>query len=489
MKKLSTAKAVRLDNAASAQWHETKRGWTRTVGTGENRFIVMQLKPGGPYFARIGPANAQRQVSLQTSVRDEAETFALEYLAQRTAPVEDSFEPAGDEAYMVVAAPLPDAPPKVLTLFLLTCMYVGSSRFSSRNKASTRQKLMSTLQILVAAMGPGLDVALLDRNDIDGYIEARRRGGIAYTDFRVMADGAVRPYRRVTGPVKWRSIDLELTQLGAMVTWATDTRCANRSSYLLDKLELRGSLTKDVPSSGKTPRQIMPRESVARLISTAMQLAKDAAAQDTRELARRWYRIALALLIVDVTGERIGAVRQLRRTNLKFVARGPGRELQLTYVAETIKGGEERTVPFPGRESDLIYRLLLELSVIGGGPLFPRELDGDPMTTDQMIDELTALMQIAGVDDAKGSKWHGIRALWATERRNGDLKAARIAGGWKDAATFMSYIRTSMDDIRRAIADPRVEIVLPGDETARPKGGPVLRLFGGRRPSAFQRNG
>ena len=114
----------------------------------------------------------------------------------------------------------------------------------------------------------------------------------------------------------------------------------------------------------------------------------------------------------------------------------------------------------------------------------------------QSVSLLSPLVDKAGDyrprQESHGSPITSAGAASADNQRNphnGDLKAARIAGGWKDAATFMSYIRTSMDDIRRAIADPRVEIVLPGDETARPKGGPVLRLFGGRRPSAFQRNG
>jgi integrase len=479
--------STRASNDVTEQWHMTKRGWSRSFHVDGQRVVVFQSKPEGTYYARVGPSDRQRQISLQTTNREVAEACAMDYLAAPVAPLNP---PMDDEVFRwrIVPAPLPDSAPPSMTLHQLMCWYVASNRFHSQNKAATQQKVMSALQILLMALGPNTEIALLDTNVLDGYIRLRRQGGIAYTDFSTLPDGTVRPYARVTGPVKTRSVVLELTQLQAMIRWAIETRPLDKRGYLLHDWPLREDMLrglKKIEKRERVPRAPLPRESIQRLLATALSLAAQARAEKHTETVIRWTRLALALLFVDVTGERIGGVRQVRRSDVRFVQRGLDRELRLTYRGDTVKPGSTRTLTFPPKETRLAQELLSELPVIGDGLLFPNA-KGMPMSTDVFIDELHALAEAAEVELTADSVWHGARVTWATERRHLDHKAVMAAGGWSDYETFSRYVRLTEDDLRVAVAAGRSEVALPEvDGTVAPVAADVkpriTRRPGGRR--------
>jgi integrase len=246
---------------------------------------------------------------------------------------------------------------------------------------------------------------------------------------------------------------------------------------------LRGMKKKE--KAERVGRAPLPREAIQRLLATALSLAAQARAERNREKALRYTRLALALLFVDVTGERIGGVRQLRRSDLRFVQRGVDYELRLTYRGDIVKPGSTRTITFPAKESRLVKELLSELPVIGDGLLFPNA-KGLPMSTDAFIDELRALAAAAEVELTADSVWHGARVTWATERRHLDHKAVMAAGGWSDYETFSRYVRLTEDDLREAVAAGRTEVAVPEvDGTVVPPEAPakprVTRRPGGRR--------
>jgi len=479
--------STRASNDVTEQWHMTKRGWSRSFVEGDVRIKVFQGKPGGNFYARVGSWDRPRQISLQTTNRDVAEACALDYLAS---PVASLDPPADDEVFRwrIVPAALPQSAPASLTLHQLMCWYVASNRFHSQNKPATQQKVLSALQILLMGLGPNTEIALLDANVLDGYIRLRKQGGIPYTDFSTLPDGTVRPYARVTGPVKSRSVVLELTQLQAMIRWAIETRTLDKRSYLLHEWPMRDDMLRGMKKKEKAERvgrAPLPREAIQRLLATALSLAAQARAERNREKALRYTRIALALLFVDVTGERIGGVRQLRRSDLRFVQRGVDYELRLTYRGDIVKPGSTRTITFPAKESRLVKELLSELPVIGDGLLFPNA-KGLPMSTDAFIDELRALAAAAEVELTADSVWHGARVTWATERRHLDHKAVMAAGGWSDYETFSRYVRLTDDDLREAVAAGRTEVAVPEvDGTVVPPEAPakprVTRRRGGRR--------
>ncbi len=479
--------STRASNDVTEQWHMTKRGWARSFVKGDVRIKVFQIKPEGNFYARVGAWDRPRQISLQTTNRDVAEACALDYLEAPAAPLDP---PMDDEVFRwrIVPAPLPESAPPSMTLHQLMCWYVASNRFHGQNKAATQQKIMSALQILLMALGPNTDIALLDTNVLDGYIRLRRQGGIAYTDFSTLPDGTVRPYARVTGPVKTRSVVLELTQLQAMIRWALETRPLDKRGYLLYEWPMREDMLrglKKIEKRERVPRAPLPREAIQRLLATALSLAAQERAAKNAEMVIRWSRLALALLIVDVTGERIGGVRQLRRSDLRFAQRGLDRELRLTYRGDVVKPGSTRTLTFPAKESRLAQELLTELPVIGDGLLFPNA-KGMPMSSDVFIDELHALAEAAEVELTADSVWHGARVTWATERRHLDHKAVMAAGGWSDYETFSRYVRLTDDDLRVAVAAGRNEVALPEvDGTVAPVAAVekprITRRPGGRR--------
>lgn len=473
----------RASNEVTEQWHWTKRGWSRSFRKDGERVRVFQMKPEGTFYATVGPSKRPRQVSLQTTNRELAEACAMDYLANPEAPLD---LPLTDEIFRwrIVPKPLPESTPTTMTLFELMCWYVGSNKFRSNNKRETQQKVMSALQILLIGLGPMTVVSLLDANTLEGYRLLRRNGGIAYSDFQQLPDGTVRPYARVTGPVKTRSVLHELIQLQAMIRWATETRPLDKRGYLLREWPMRETMLlglKAVEKKERVGRAPLPRDAIQRLLATALSLAAQARAQKDAAAEVRWTRLALTLLIVDVTGERIGGVRQLRRNDLQFVQRGTYRELKLTFRGDTLKSARPRTIPFPPQESRLASELLTRVPVIGNQLLFTNA-KGLPMSTDALIEELHELAKAAKVELTPDSVWHGARVTWATERRHLDHQAVMRAGGWSDYETFARYVRHTDDDVRDAVAAVRTDAQVPEIDGTLPKDLPAERPTVRRRP-------
>jgi|GEM_PF-3070438 len=471
----TTPTPARREAAHHHAWHETDRGWVLTIKTSTESMRIFHKTPGGVYYIRAGGWKTEKQTSLKTNDRDVAERYVREYLEQPRPHNESDMDAQPIYDDRVVARALPACPPHELTVLDGFCYYVGSEQWRANNKAATRVDNLSGIQIMTAILGPDTLIALLDRETLARYANMRMAGGVAYTDYRELSDGTLRRYPRRTGAVKIRSVILELTHLGAMIRWASETRCPNRE-HLLSERPIRGAWLRGMRDSA-TPRPMFSREDVNKLIATAWDTILAAESRGDTEAAVGMRRLMLGILVADVSAERIGAIRQLRRSDFRVVSVGGRREVQLNWRPVVVKQETARTTPFPEEDGTLALKLLGGIPVVGEGALFRKVTDSAPTDSKSMLRQLKALMVAAGVEVREQLGWHGIRALWATERRTGDLKAAKEAGGWADWESFLRYVRVDLEAMRASVAGPRVGLARPGvDEQTHDQVAEVLRL-------------
>ena len=145
-------------------------------------------------------------------------------------------------------------------------------------------------------------VESLNRRDWDRFISGRLRG-------------------HFTGrPVRRRAVEYDLRFLLAVLRWATQTRGAD-GRFLLQVNPLRGLTPPKEPSP---ERPIVTHEQYQALLAKAGDID---------------WRYRLALLLAHETGHRIGAIRQLRWSDIDLDAR------RVRWRGETDKQGRDHWTP------------------------------------------------------------------------------------------------------------------------------------------------
>jgi 2-haloacid dehalogenase len=287
---------------------------------------AMALEQSAPweslsFFARVGPSDRQRQISLQTTNREVAEACATDYLANPQAPI--------------------DLPPHGRDLSFAHRSEAAARIHANYDHALRADVLVRWLEQVSQQQQEG-NATEGDECATDPVDRPRPKHG---------RFSAGRQYPRGISPAspRWR---YRLLGFSAVAKWhgaavrschgsGDDAQPAPRADPVADHDPMGD---RDAPLD---KRGYLLREAIQRLLATALSLAAQARVQTDTTAAVRWTRLALTLLIVDVTGRRIGGVRQLRRSDLQFVQRGAGRELKLTFRGDTLKGARQRTIPFP----------------------------------------------------------------------------------------------------------------------------------------------
>ena len=152
-------------------------------------------------------------------------------------------------------------------------------------------------------------------------------------------------------PVSDRTIEYDLKFLLAVLNWAARSR-DEEGGLLLESNPLRGL---------KTPKQKNP----ARVLLTDAEyeaLLKAALLMD--------WRFRVALVIAHETGHRIGAIRQLRWSDIDMEGR------TIRWRAEHEKTGHEHRTPVTAEALDALEEARRQNPGIGDAPLLPAP--GDP---------------------------------------------------------------------------------------------------------------
>ncbi len=401
----------RFPDPVRTPWHKNASGcWSCSLGWRGCRVRVVQRQPGGTFHRVVWiPGRGRNYASLETPDRAEAQRRAVAFL----------------EAVIGNDGTIPPTP---LTLGDLVTKYQQeASGYQANTKRTQEQKRASVIR-LVGFFGSEKRVAHLTPNDIERFAAARRAG--------------LRVNGRVFTPVRDNAVRHDLAVLRTMVLWAARERRSD-GSFLLAENPLRGV---------KLPREQDPRRPVATFdrfekVQRAMQELSTTAPQGRGR--GRWLRAELALVLVEATGRRIGAIRGLRWSDIRFDTPSIG------WRAEFDERRRERVVPIPEPLAQALRAFQVRLGAVGDAWVFPCAGKDEPWPREVFLQLLTRAEHHAGVEHVDGGGWHMYRRKWATEREDLPLKALMEAGGWKDLQTLVTcYQHPSDESILRVMAHP-----------------------------------
>ena len=280
--------------------------------------------------------------------------------------------------------------PAPLTLGLLFDIY-GEEVTPTKGKKTRGRDRYST-EMFLGFFGRDRNPATLSQRDWDRFIRERRAG-------RAGPSGQ---------PVRNRTIDADLTFLMAVLNWAARSR-DDQGRLLLDRNPLKG-LRK--PTAKNPARVLLTEEEYHAMLGVSRQI--------------NW-RFHVALVLAHETGHRIGAIRQLRWSDIDFEGK------TIRWRAKHEKTGYEHVTPMtdeadPSRcmDSSWAYRFWCRAQTR------------------------------AGLEPKLGRGWHSLRRKFASDLMDLPLKVLCQLGGWKNAHTVLRcYQRADEGQLREALESRR----------------------------------
>lgn len=403
----------RYDIQIRTDWHKTEKGcWSLSLGRRGCRVRVTQREPGGVFIRETWVEGTGRtQASLGTTSRVEARDLAEQFYTA------------------LVRGELPAASVK-LTLGELWDRYTQDNPAYRSVTQKSREAQNASAGLLLEALGRNTAVEDLTLFDVELFTERRRKGTLRPSGRKIRAVGA-------------RTVAADLQTLRAMVRWGCRVRGMN-GAWLVKDNPLRGM---------KLPREENPKRPVAtydrfQRVQEAIRALTETAPQRRGKV--RWTRLELALVLVEATGARIGAIRGLRWSDITY---SPDR---ISWRAEFDKRGRDRTVPIPSELAATLRAFQIRLEGFGDGWLFPNAV-GDAPWPREVFGELLRKAEVkADVEHLRGGLWHPYRRKWATERKDMPLVDVAAAGGWKDHKTLLTcYQHTDESSMLHVMSQPR----------------------------------
>ena len=157
----------------------------------------------------------------------------------------------------------------------------------------------------------------------------------------------------------------------------------------------------------------------------------------------------VALVIAHETGHRIGAIRQLRWSDIDME--------RIRWRAEHEKTGHEHRTPATAEAHAALEEARRQNPGIGDAPLLPAL--GDPSKSVSRSRACTwwqKAQTMAGLEPKRRRGWHSLRRKFASDLMNQPLKVLCELGGWKTAQTVLQcYQRADEDQLRKALEDRR----------------------------------
>jgi len=270
-------------------------------------------------------------------------------------------------------------------------------------------------------LGGSRIVAQLTHRDAARFIAERKRRGDQ------------RPQQAATEPAATKSVGnrvvaYDLQCMIAAFNWA-----------------VRGGLLERNPFLGfRLPRNASPR----RPIVNEQQYQSLLAASGEVDTHCR-----LLLVLTNETGHRVGAVRQLRWSDIDLT---PGSAC-IRWRAELDKIRHEHETPLSELALKELQRARRERSTIGDGWLFPSPSETSEAVSRHLVrDWWQRLENAADLSREPGRGWHSLRRKFATELKHVPTKDLQALGGWKDHQTILTcYQRADEASMKEALRTRR----------------------------------
>ena len=307
-----------------------------------------------------------------------------------------------------------EAEPEPLTLETLFDIY-GEEVTPTKCEQARRHDRAAT-RMFLGCFGRDRKPATLSQRDWDRFIRARRAG-------RVGASGS---------PVSDRTIEYDLKFLIAVFNWAAKSR-DEHGRLLLDSNPLKGLKT---PKEKNPVRVVLSEEEYQALLEVSRQVD---------------WRFRVALVVAHETDHRIGAIRQLRWSDIDMEGG------VVLWRAEHEKSGYEHRTPVTAEALAVFQEARTRNSETGDTVVLP-----SPKYPSRCVGSALACVwwkraeNLAGLDPKPGRGWHSLRRKFASDLMNQPLKVLCELGGWKTAKTVLQcYQRADEAQLRTALESRR----------------------------------
>ena len=302
------------------------------------------------------------------------------------------------------------AEPKPLTLKRLFDIY-GEEVTSTKAEATQRRDAVC-MRMFLGFFGGQRSPATLSQRDWDRFIRERRSGRVG----------------RSGKPASNTTIAADLAFLVMVLNWATRSR-DEQGRLFLQSNPLKG-LRKPVR---KNPRRVLVTEPEYKAL-LGVSLEVD-------------WRFHVALVLAHETGHRIGAIRQLRWSDIDFEGGA------IRWRAEHEKTGYGHLTPATAEAIAVLEEAQRWNPGNGDAPLLPHTQDPSRCITHSMAARWWRIAgQLAGLEPKRGRGWHSLRRKFASDLMDQPLKVLCELGGWKTAQTVLKcYQRADQTRLRKAL--------------------------------------
>ena len=269
-----------------------------------------------------------------------------------------------------------------------------------------------------ACWGAHRDVTTLSRRDWDHFIVWRRERGDQ------------RPGRARNRPLRNRVIVQNLKFVRAVLNWGTQAG-DGFGKHLLDRNPLDRL---PFPADTGVRRPVLLAEDFDRLVTVSCHVSRLS---------------PLLLMLVHETGHRVGAVLQLRWSDVQL---DHGR---VRWRAESDKLREEHDTPLSATAIEWLRRERRERAQLGDGWIFASPKNpARPISRHRARTWWTRMEALAGLTPEPGRGWHSLRRKFATELKHTPLRDLAQLGGWKSPQTILKcYQRADDATLRAALAN------------------------------------
>jgi integrase len=268
-------------------------------------------------------------------------------------------------------------------------------------------------------------VSTLNRRDWDRFIQLR-------------SSGALRPGNRDDdesgGGVGHRQVAYDLKFLLGVLNWAV-LAGDGRGDQLLERNPLKGL---------RVPKEENPK----RALLTAEQYAK------LKEIAPRVHKLfPLALVLAHETGHRIGAIRQLRWSDIDFSNK------QVLWRGENDKIGMQHRAPLSTEALRALQQARKSTGAIGDAWIFPSPGEAKSECSRHLVrDWWSRAAKLADIPTGARFGWHSLRRKFANDlKSNTPMADLCHLGGWKSPMTVMTVYQQPDEVTMRSALKHRVE--------------------------------
>ena len=307
-----------------------------------------------------------------------------------------------------------EAESEPLTLERLFDIY--GEEVTPTKRGQSRLHDRAAMRMFLDFLGRDRKPATLSQRDWDRFIRERRAG-------RAGASGS---------PVSDRTIERDLKFLLAVLNWAVKSR-DERGELLLGSNPLKGLKT---PTEKNPTRVMLTEEEYRVLLHVSLEMD---------------WRFHVALVLAHETGHRIGAIRQLRWSDIDLEGG------VVRWRAEHEKSGYEHRTPVTAEALAALGEARKRNPVTGHTLVLPSPQDPSKCVGScQARGWWQKAEGLAGLEPKPGRGWHSLRRKFASDLMNQPLKVLCELGGWKTAKTVLQcYQRADEAQLRTALESRR----------------------------------